>query len=91
MGDPRDFDLQRRLIDATRNGDFEPAIEGVIERYREDTIGRKRRDIPFVPLWQTAKKPPGAWLSASALTYLTLNHSPDALDETDLRQSNPDA
>jgi hypothetical protein len=26
-GDPRDFDRQRRLIDATRSGDFEPSIE----------------------------------------------------------------
>jgi hypothetical protein len=36
-GDPRDFDRQRRLIDATRSGDFEPSIEDAIEKYREDT------------------------------------------------------
>jgi len=37
MGDPRDFDRQRRLIDATRKGDFGPPIEDAIEQYREDT------------------------------------------------------
>jgi hypothetical protein len=36
-GDPRDFDRQRRLIDATRSGDFESSIEDAIEKYREDT------------------------------------------------------
>jgi hypothetical protein len=35
-GDPRDFDRQRRLIDATRSGDFEPSIYDAIEKYRED-------------------------------------------------------
>src|SRR5579863_964221 len=29
-GDPKDFDRQRRLIDATRVGDFEPSIEDAI-------------------------------------------------------------
>jgi len=37
MGDPRDFDRQRRLIDATRSGNFGPPIEDAIEKYREDT------------------------------------------------------
>ena len=37
MGDPEDFDRQRRLIDSTRNGDFGPPIEDAIEKYREDT------------------------------------------------------
>jgi hypothetical protein len=36
VGDPRDFDRQRRLIDATRSGDFEPSIYDAIEKYRED-------------------------------------------------------
>ena len=36
-GGPRDFDRQRRLIDATRSGDFEPSINDAIEKYREDT------------------------------------------------------
>jgi hypothetical protein len=36
-GDPADFDRQRRLIDATRSGNFGPPIEDAIEKYREDT------------------------------------------------------
>jgi len=36
-GDPKDFDRQRRLIDATRSGDFETSIEDALEKYREDT------------------------------------------------------
>jgi hypothetical protein len=36
-GDPRDFDRQRRLIDATRSGDFGPSIHDGIEKFREDT------------------------------------------------------
>src|SRR5262249_40410075 len=37
MGDPGDFDSQRRLIDATRSGNFGLPIEDAIEKYREDT------------------------------------------------------
>lgn len=37
VGDPRDRDAQRRLIDAARSGDFAPSIEDAIEKYREDT------------------------------------------------------
>jgi hypothetical protein len=36
-GDPSDFDRQRRLMDATRGGDFAPSIEDALEKYREDT------------------------------------------------------
>jgi hypothetical protein len=36
-GDPRDFDRQRQIIDAVRNGDFAPAIEDALEKYQEDT------------------------------------------------------
>jgi hypothetical protein len=35
-GDPADFDLQRRLIDGARNGDFASSIEGALEKYRQD-------------------------------------------------------
>jgi hypothetical protein len=45
-GDPRDFDRQRRLIDATRSGDFEPSIEDAIEKYREDTSPATRNYAP---------------------------------------------
>ena len=36
-GDPKDLPRQRRLMDATQNGDFGPSIEDAIEKYREDT------------------------------------------------------
>lgn len=36
-GNPKDLSRQRRLMDATRNGDFGPSIEDAIEKYREDT------------------------------------------------------
>jgi hypothetical protein len=36
-GDPKDLPRQRRLMDATRNGDFGPSIEDATEKYREDT------------------------------------------------------
>jgi hypothetical protein len=45
-GDPRDFDRQRRLIDATRSGDFERSIEDAIEKYREDTSAATRNYAP---------------------------------------------
>jgi hypothetical protein len=35
-GDPADFDGQRRLIDAAREGDFAPSIEDALEKYRQD-------------------------------------------------------
>jgi hypothetical protein len=34
-GDPRDFDRQRRLVEATRSGDFEPSIKDAIEKYQD--------------------------------------------------------
>jgi len=46
MGDPGDFDRQRRLIDATRSGDFGPSIEDAIEKYREDTSPATRNYAP---------------------------------------------
>jgi hypothetical protein len=36
-GDPADFDRQRQVIDAARNGDFGPSIEEALEKYRQDT------------------------------------------------------
>jgi hypothetical protein len=36
-GDPRDFDRQRQIIDAARNGDFATSIEDAHEKYRQDT------------------------------------------------------
>lgn len=48
--DPRDFDRQRRLIDATRSGDFEPSIEGEIKKYREDKSPATRNVAP-VEYW----------------------------------------
>jgi hypothetical protein len=36
-GDPCDFDRQRRLIDASRSGDFAQSIEDALGKYREDT------------------------------------------------------
>jgi hypothetical protein len=45
-GDPADFDRQRRLIDAMRNGEFALAIEDVLEKYREDTSPETRNYAP---------------------------------------------
>jgi uncharacterized C2H2 Zn-finger protein len=45
-GDPADFDRQRRLIDATRSGDFEPSIKDAIEKYRVDTSPETRNYAP---------------------------------------------
>ena len=45
-GDPRDFDAQRRLIDATRSGDFARSVEDAIEKYREDTAPTTRNYAP---------------------------------------------
>ena len=45
-GDPRDFDRQRRLIDASRNGDFAPSLEDAIQNYREDTSPATRNHAP---------------------------------------------
>lgn len=36
-GDPHDFPFQRALLSASRDGDFKPAIEHALEKYREDT------------------------------------------------------
>jgi hypothetical protein len=36
-GDPADFDRQREIIDAARGGNFAPAIEDGLDKYREDT------------------------------------------------------
>jgi len=36
-GDPRDFPFQRALLAASRDGDFKPAMEHALEKYREDT------------------------------------------------------
>jgi hypothetical protein len=45
-GDPRDRDAQRRLMDATRSGDFAPSVEDAIEKYREDTAPTARNYAP---------------------------------------------
>lgn len=45
-GDPKDLPRQRRLMDATRNGDFGPSIEDAIEKYREDTSPETRNYAP---------------------------------------------
>jgi hypothetical protein len=46
MGDPADFDRQRKLIDATRRGEFETLIVDAIEQYREDTSPETRNYAP---------------------------------------------
>ena len=45
-GDPKDLPRQRRLMDATRNGDFGPSIEDAIEKYREDISPETRNYAP---------------------------------------------
>ena len=45
-GAPGDFDRQRRLIDATRGGDFARSIEDALEKYREDTSPLTRNYAP---------------------------------------------
>jgi hypothetical protein len=46
VGDPGDFDRQRRLIDAVRSGGFTRSIEDALERYREDTSPDTRNYAP---------------------------------------------
>lgn len=45
-GDPKDFDAQRRLVDATRSGDFAQSIRDVVAKYREDTAPETRNYAP---------------------------------------------
>ena len=45
-GDPGDFDRQRRLIDAMRSGEFAPALQDALEKYREDTLPDTRNYAP---------------------------------------------
>jgi hypothetical protein len=45
-GDPRDLPRQRRLAEATRNGDFGPSVEDALEKYREDTSQETRNYAP---------------------------------------------
>lgn len=37
MGDPDEFDEQRRLIEATRRGEFGPAVDDALKKYRQDS------------------------------------------------------
>jgi hypothetical protein len=46
MGDPADFDRQRKLIDASRKGDFETLIADAIEKYKEDTSPENPNNAP---------------------------------------------
>lgn len=46
MGDPADFDRQRKLIDATRRGEFGTLIEDAIELYRKDISSETRNYAP---------------------------------------------
>ena len=46
MGDPADFDRQRKLIDASRKGDFGTLIADAIEQYREDTSPENPNNAP---------------------------------------------
>lgn len=47
-GDPGDFDRQRCIIDAARNGDFAPSIEDALNKYREDTSPETQNYAPKV-------------------------------------------
>ncbi len=45
-GIPRDFDRQRKLMDATRSGDSEPSLKDAMEKYREDASPETRNYAP---------------------------------------------
>ncbi len=45
-GDRKDFDRQRALIDATRQGNFGPSVEDALDKYREDTSPDTRNYAP---------------------------------------------
>jgi hypothetical protein len=45
-GSPEDIERQRRLIDATQSGDFEPCIQDAMEKYEEDTAPDTRNYAP---------------------------------------------
>jgi len=76
-GDPRDFPFQRALLAASRDGDFKPAMEHSLEKYREDTGLEKPNYAPkefwastshFRKLFYRA----GKKLGAKAAGYLEL-------------------
>jgi hypothetical protein len=45
-GDPRDMPYMRSMIEASRSGDYEPAIGYALEKYREDTDAENPNEAP---------------------------------------------
>ena len=79
-GDPRDFDRQRRLIDAVRNGHFALSIEDALEKYREDTSAvtpnyAPKEYWPSTGIFRTIFHQAGTRLGAEAAKLL--EHIPD--------------
>jgi hypothetical protein len=75
-GDPADFPYMRALMEGSRNGDFEQAIEHAVQKYREDAGPEDRNQAPL-EFWPSAGRfrsilyAAGKRLGADAGRYLT--------------------
>jgi hypothetical protein len=83
-GDPRDFDRQHRLIDASRSGEFTRAIQDALEKYREDTSPdtpnyAPKALWPSTGIFRTVLYRAGQRLGADAATLL------DPIPDGDIR------
>jgi len=83
-GSPRDFPYMRAVIQASRDGDFEPAIEHALERYRQDTAPDHPNQAPreFWPStcrFRSILYSAGKRLGRDAVVYL------DRIPDADLR------
>jgi len=85
-GNSKDFDRQRRMLDAGRNGVFEPAIEDALEKYRQDTSPETpnyapKEYWPSTGAFRSTLYQAGKRLGASASRFL------DQIPDDDLRLS----
>jgi hypothetical protein len=83
-GNPRDFPYQKRLMQAAKDGDFEPAIQHALEHYVEDTAAENPNTAPK-EFWYSANSfrailfRAGKLLGGDAMIYL------DRIPDRDLR------
>jgi hypothetical protein len=83
-GDPKDFPYQKRLMQAAKDGDFEPTIQHALEHFREDTAPEDPNTAPK-EFWYSANSfrailyRAGKLLGEDATMYL------DRIPDHDLR------
>jgi hypothetical protein len=81
-GNPKDFPYQKRLMQAAKDGDFEPAIQDALDHYREDTAPENPNTAPK-EFWQSANTfrtilyRAGKLLGGDATMYLDRIPDPD--------------